>query len=409
MARPRLHHTPVAGWVNDPHALVHHEGRYHLFFQLVPGRTTWDLGCHWGHATSTDLLTWEPAPVALAPDAEDAGCWSGNVVLAPEPVAFYTSVSNPGASLGRVRRAVPLDPAWSAWGKQEVVVTLPPGVDATEFRDPFVHGDGGGGWRMLLGGATATGDAVVWGFRSPDLHTWSFTGVAASRSSDERADGVWTGFGWECPVLVEVGGRVVLLVSVWEPGTLHHLAYAVCSPSGDQLHPGRWHRLSYGPSYYAASTFQDAEGRPGLVAWLREVADLDAGWAGATSLPMSVSLTGDRLVAGPHPALLARRGAPERPGVLPEVADLDWTPAPGDTLTAASFALTARDEVVAVETGSHRCEVPWSGAPLRVVVDGPVLELFSGLGIAALPITASDGAALRWSGAPPTVHRLTGS
>ena len=407
MARPRLHHTPEAGWVNDPHALVLHDGRYHLFFQLVPGRTTWDVGCHWGHATSTDLLTWEAAPVALAPDADDAGCWSGNVVLAPEPVAFYTAVSDPGAQIGRVRRAVPLDPAWSAWAKQEVVVTLPPQVAAAEFRDPFVHRDGDG-WRMLVGGASATGEAAVWGFSSPDLLTWSYSGVAASRSSAEGGEGVWTGSGWECPVLVEVGGRIVLLVSVWEPGHLHHLAYAVCSPSGDQLHPGRWHRLSYGPSYYAASTFRDAAGRAGLVAWLREICDLDAGWAGATSLPMSVSLVGDRLVAGPHRALLERRGEPARPGWLPEVADLEWAPAPGDTLTAASFRLTTREGAVEVEAGAHRFEVPWAGAPLRVVVDGPVLELFGELGIAAVPVAAAAGEqTLDWSGAAPTVHRLT--
>jgi beta-fructofuranosidase len=403
--RPLLHHTAASGWVNDPHALVHHEGRYHLFFQYVPGGTTWDAGCHWGHAVSDDLLTWEPAPVALAPDADDDGCWSGNVVLGPDPVAFYTAVTEPGLGIGRVRRAVP-DASWSSWTKQEVVAELPPGEDAVEFRDPFVHRDGTG-WRMLLGGATSTGDAAVWAFRSSDLETWTYTGRAASRSSSET-DGVWTGTGWECPVLVEVSGLQVLLVSVWEPGTLHYLAYAVCSPSGDSLHPGPWRRLSYGPSYYAASTFRDADDRPGLIAWLREVADVDAGWAGAHSLPMAVALDGDRLVAAPHEALLARRTtAPE--GVLPEVADLEWAALPGASLDSEGFSLEVGEDVVAITAGDHQAALPWAGEPLRLVVDGPVLEVYGVLGIAAVPVARSGPAPLSFSGAEPVVHGLAGT
>jgi len=88
-------------------------------------------------------------------------------------------------------------------------------------------------------------------------------------------------------------------VSVWEPDRLHHVAYALCAPDGPALHPGPWRQLSRGSSLYAASAFADRDGRPGLVAWLRGVADLEAGWVGATSLPALVSLDGDRLVLVP--------------------------------------------------------------------------------------------------------------
>ena len=189
-----------------------------------------------------------------------------------------------------------------------------------------------------------------------------------------------------------------------ELADLHHLAYAVCFSSGGALHPGRWHRLSYGPSYYAASTFRDADGRPGIVAWLREVADLGAGWAGATSLPATVALDGDRLVVTPHDALQARRGAVDR---LPAVADVAWAPAPGDALTAASFTLTARDGTVLLSAGPHDVELPWAGEPLRCVVDGPVLELYGGLGIAAVPLAPVGDTRLTWTGAEPVVHPLS--
>lgn len=356
MTRPLLHHTAESGWINDPYALTWHEGRYHLFFQHVPGRTTWDLGCRWGHATSTDLLTWEPQPVALAPGDGDDGCWSGSLAGG---VLFYTSVSADHLDQGRVRRAVPTDDSWTTWTKQDVVLEPPPG--ATHFRDPFVRREGDG-WRMVVGCATADGPAI-WSYRSDDLERWRPEGVVASRPGTE-----WTGQGWECPSLLEVDGRTVLLVSVWEPDTLHCLAYALCSPDATGLHPGPFQRLSYGPSHYAASAFTDRDGRPGIVGWLREVADLDAGWAGATSLPALVSLAGDRLV------------------LTPPTATTTWSPSVGDTLDEASFAISARATSLLLTAGGHEVEVPWGGEPVRYVVDGPVLELYVDGGIAALPL-----------------------
>jgi len=288
VTRPLLHHTAPSGWINDPQ-LTWHGGRYHLFFQHVPGRTTWEPGCHWGHATSTDLLTWTPAQVALAPGDGDDGCWSGSVAGG---VIFYTSVVADALDRGRVRRAVPTDDSWTTWRKQDVVVEPPP--EATHFRDPFVRREGDT-WRMIVGCATAGGPAV-WSYRSTDLESWTPEGIVASRPVTDT-EGVWTGAGWECPALLEVDGRTVLLVSAWEPEALHHLAYAVCAPDGAALHPGPWRRLSHGTSLYAGTGFTDAQGRPGVVAWLRDVAG--PGWTGATSLPAMVSLDGDRLVLTP--------------------------------------------------------------------------------------------------------------
>ncbi|PJI51996.1 hypothetical protein CTI14_50175 [Methylobacterium radiotolerans] len=44
--------------MNDPLGLTFHGGRYHLFYQHVPGADDWAPQCRWGHATSSDLLTW---------------------------------------------------------------------------------------------------------------------------------------------------------------------------------------------------------------------------------------------------------------------------------------------------------------------------------------------------------------
>lgn len=273
MSGASLHHTGPGGWINDPYGLTWHGGRYHLFFQHVPGTDTWRSDCHWGHATSTDLLTWEPQPVALAPGDGEDGCWSGSVA---DGVVFYTAVDEPALDRGRVRRAVPLDEDWVAWEKQDVVVAAPP--EAVHFRDPFVHRHDGA-WRMLVGGSTAEA-ATIWTYASDDLATWTPTGVLAERSP--TADGEYTGHAWECPQHWSIEGHDVLMVSVWEPDVLHHLAYRVDD--------GPWRRFSRG-LHYAGAAFTHADGRPGLVTWLRE--------AGLTSLPMSLTLDGDRLVAHP--------------------------------------------------------------------------------------------------------------
>ncbi|MFI7065051.1 glycoside hydrolase family 32 protein [Kribbella sp. NPDC050124] len=408
--RPRLHLTALEGWINDPLGLTFHNGQYHLFFQHVPGQTEWGPKCRWGHATSKDLLHWTQGPAVLAPGEGDDGCWSGSVVADP-PTLFYTTVDSDDVRIGRVRIARPTSDDWTTWAKAEVVAVLPEGIEAIAYRDPFVFHDGDR-WRMLMGGGLADGTATALIYTSDDLQQWAYDGDLASRHSSEDQP-LWTGAVWECPQLFPLGDSWVLTVSVWEPFVPHYQAYAVGTYRDGRFVAEHWARLSYGPSYYAGSTFTDAHGRRGMIYWLRGVDDHRQGWAGANSIPHLLSLHDDTMVAEPHPNVTALRSAGtvvksgEESVNLPSVADIEWsldasTGSAGLTLADADgnivLSLRTQDGVLDAITRDGNWSMPVGGNEIRLVVDGPIAELFSATGTMALPLSQVGGVALDVTG-----------
>lgn len=411
--RPSFHLT-ASGWVNDPLGLTHRGDGYHVFYQHVPGSTAWDLGCRWGHATSPDLLRWTEQAVALEPGDGDGGCWSGSVAVPRDggpAVLFYTSVNLPNLDLGRARVAHPLDDAWTAWAKGDVVAQPPDEPGLTVFRDPCVFRDGEA-WRMLVGGAFADGTATALAYRSDDLASWTYEGPFLSRHTSET-DGAWTGKGWECPQLLAVDDAHVLVFSVWEPEAIRDVACAVGGYEDGRFTPAAWQQLAFG-GHYAASAFHDADGRPGLIFWIRDVGDPGAGWEGALSVPYLLTAADGVARLAPHPALEARRAAPGADGDA--ALDVEWTPALAPTLTVRAagdgdgspvVSLTSGPgwvEAVTAPTGGRpgrTLRVPRDDAPVRVVLDGPVLEVCTGLGVAGAQVVApAAGVRVDADGAP---------
>jgi beta-fructofuranosidase len=403
-ARPQIHFTVREGWINDPLGLTWHEGEYHLFFQFVPGQTVWGPEQRWGHATSEDLLHWTEGPVALEPGDGDDGVWSGSVVVPPGgPAAlFYTTVDLADVQIGRARLARPVDEGWTAWTKKDVVAELPAGVDVVAYRDPYVFHDGQV-WRMLMGAGLTDGTATALTYRSDDLETWEYAGLLAERHRD-LVDPLWTGAVWECPQLFRLGGRWVLTVSVWEPEVPHYEAYAIGDLVEGRFTAEHWGRLTYGPSYYAGSAFADRDGARGLIYWLRDVQDPARGWASAHSLPHLLELDGTRVVARPHPALAAARHGraltvSEVPVEVPAVVDVEWDLHDQHGTAALTVHADGHDQLRLAASGGELTAaladrswtMPIGPGPLRVVLDGPVVEIFSTTGTLAVPVPAARG------------------
>ena len=417
--RPQFHFTAPRGWINDPHGILWHEGRYHAFYQAVPHSTDWAPGCSWGHATGPDLLSLEAGPVALEPGDGDEGVWTGSLVVdeAGTATILYTSVLADALDAGRIRVARPLDAEWLRWEKGPVVLTPPPDLDLVAYRDPFVVRDGEG-WRMLVGGGLRDGTALALGYRSPDLERWELEGIFAQRSSADTA-GAWTGAVWECPQLVEIDGRSVLITSVWAEGVLYWTGYGVGHLVDGRFTAERWGRLSFGSSHYAPSFYRDPDGRGCLLFWMRGVRDEAERWSGAHSIPYLLALDGDRLIASPHPDL-ERYLAPAiavGPGArVAPAAQLRWRPAPGDELrlfegddedAAAVLTVVLEEGGVAVSGRDGAEGMPWSGGELRIVLDGPVAEIVAADGVLGCSIPSSGAAlTLGLSGPKPELREL---
>lgn len=77
-ARLQFHYSPITGWMNDPNGLVYHNGLYHLYYQYNPYQSHWS-NMHWGHAVSTDLISWLNLPIAIYPNPELNNQYMGGI------------------------------------------------------------------------------------------------------------------------------------------------------------------------------------------------------------------------------------------------------------------------------------------------------------------------------------------
>jgi fructan beta-fructosidase len=266
--RPQFHFAPRAGWMNDPNGMIRVDGVYHLFFQHDPDSTLHGP-MHWGHARSTDLVTWEELPVALYP-TELGTCFSGSAIetAAGELKLFYTAHQRLDDLDVQTQCLVHADRALATFTPEPAnPVINNPGIEC--FRDPKVIWHAATA-RWIL--AVTLGQSIGF-YSSTDLSDWIFE--SASGETDGRhSDGPW-----ECPDLVAMRApdgseHWVLIVGIgtgaYGPG------------SGNQYFVGQFdgHRfvnanapetelwLDYGRDFYAVQTFFDRTGAAPIgIAW----------------------------------------------------------------------------------------------------------------------------------------------
>lgn len=300
--RPQYHFLPPANWMNDPNGLIQWKGQYHLFYQYNPYGPV-HSHIHWGHAVSPDLVHWTDLPVALTPTPggfDAAGCWSGCAVNNDGvPTLLYTGVFPQVVCL-----ATSTDDllSWQSYSGNPVIKGPPEAIaDRTggHFRDPFVWQEEGW-WYMVMGSRIEGEGGIILLYRSSDLVKWEY--LQPLLTGDLHKDKpVWTGTMWECPNFLTFGEKRVLIFSIQATSSelLYPLSF-VGTYQDHQFTPQTEEIMAYGGYFYAPQMMLDEQGRYLMWGWLKEgrgqSAFVEAGWAGAMSVPIIVSLEDEAIL-----------------------------------------------------------------------------------------------------------------
>lgn len=266
------HLAPERGWLNDPNGMVRHEGRWHVFFQHNPAAPVHDA-IAWGHASSQDLARWDLHPLAFGPTPggpDATGCWSGCFLPGLErPAVAYSGIAaEPPHSTVCVRTGSPDLMTWSA---PRVVAGTP--EDVQVMRDPFVLQHGGRGLAILGAGLDDGRPAMVL-YELQDPWRWDYLGVWLTPDSSPALADAGPADVWECPQLVPVEDRWVLVLSLHDRGVLGQVVGCV----GDLVDDGGVPRfvaervdvLDTGNCFYAPQVALDGERSPWVMGWVRE-------------------------------------------------------------------------------------------------------------------------------------------
>ncbi|MEO2203060.1 GH32 C-terminal domain-containing protein [Paenibacillus pabuli] len=320
--RPQYHAMPPQNWMNEAHAPIYYNGKYHLFYQHNPQGPYWHQ-IHWGHWVSDDMVHWENVRPALAPEAgtlDPDGAWSGSAAYDRDgnPVLFYTAGNDSLSPNQRTGIATPADlsdPNLEQWVKFPEPVTEQNGNGIhNEFRDPFVwYDEEVDKWYQLVTSGLedfSSGTALV--YVSDDMYNWEYKGplYVSDRSVYPELGTVW-----ELPVLLPIGkdstGKQKYIFMINPHEKPEHVP-----PANDVQRDvevfywiGTWDRdnfrfipdqespskMDVGDGYLTAeSGMVTPDGRTVIYSMVQNVrtpqAEYQAGWAHNLALPVSLSL-----------------------------------------------------------------------------------------------------------------------
>ncbi|MDY5128661.1 LacI family DNA-binding transcriptional regulator [Actinotignum urinale] len=303
---PGLHIRPKFGWVNDANGFHKIGDTYHMFYQFNP-LAPWHNQINWGHATSKDLVNWTEQPVALKPrhgENDSAGCWSGvGLMVDGESNLLYTAVSvtdGPSVTVLAQQRADK-----SGWDRVGVVAGMPPVDNVRAMRDPFIFEVDGHRW-AIHGAGYDNGTAAVLVYNADDWHNWTYVGPLLT-GEDPIASIHAPAHIWECPQLVQVDGRWVLVASLWVEAEslmdhLNGVGYLVgdldFSAGYPTFIPSTGGQFDRGSDFYAPQC-KIEDGRVLVWGWSWEGSDRtdeaidSSGYNGALTFPREIVMDGE--------------------------------------------------------------------------------------------------------------------
>ena len=262
--RPLYHHTPLYGWMNDPNGIFYKDGVWHLYFQYNPFGSQWE-NMNWGHSTSRDLIHWTYEGIPIQPDALGV-IYSGCCVVDKDNVAgfgknaviaFYTSAGT--SQTQSIAYSLDNGKTFTKYAGNPIITSNVP-----DFRDPKVFwNEDTQLWNLIL----AAGQQMSI-YSSKNLKDWTFESHFGEGYGNH--DGVW-----ECPDLIKMGNKWVLLCNINPGGPYGGSAtqYFVGHFDGHKFTcesaPTVTKWLDYGKDQYATVTFNNApNGRIVAIPWM---------------------------------------------------------------------------------------------------------------------------------------------
>ena len=265
--RQKFHLEPKKGWLNDPNGLCYFNGKYHVYFQYSPESPYGKGEKCWGHFESPDMIHWTFCGTVLRPDCPDdkSGVYSGCGFVKEDTLyLFYT---------GNVKKDGDFDYITAGREANVMLVTTKDGQHMSKkrtllkncdypkncschVRDPKVWEENGV-YNMVLGARTLDNRGSVLYYTSKDLIRWEFL------KEESYPD---FGYMWECPDVIELGGKKYLSIS---PQGVAHGKFSHQNVYSSGYFCGKnFIEWDYGFDFYAPQTFLAPDGRKIMIGWM---------------------------------------------------------------------------------------------------------------------------------------------
>ncbi|WP_287825944.1 sucrose-6-phosphate hydrolase [Clostridium sp.] len=311
--RLKYHLTPPVGSMNDPNGFININGEYHLFYQFNPFFPK-DKKVYWAHVKSTDLVNWEELPIGLCPSEwyETHGCYSGSAI---DYNGIFTLIytGNVKDSYGNRETYQCIAQTedgtnFSKYKNNPVIYNQPNGY-TRHFRDPKVWKHNGL-WYMVIGTQTVKEKGVALLYSSSDLLNWKMIGEVSGANIEELS---FLGYMWECPNLLDISGKDVLIFcpqGVEKQGDLynnrHQCGYLMgkLDYKTGKLDYGDFIELDRGFEFYAPQVTEDSRGRKLLIGWMglpdeEESPTVKSGWLHCLTIVRELSIINNKIIQKP--------------------------------------------------------------------------------------------------------------
>ncbi len=417
--RQRWHVQPITGLSSDPNGFALHKGTWHLCYQWCPWGAVHGLK-YWYHVTSSDLIHWQNAGIGLAPDCfyDNRGTHSGSAISRDGALVFFYTGNHRDDDWTRTPYTCAAVLGEDGRPRKLEEPLFGPRDDHSEHqRDPkVVWNEEKGKYYIFIGAQTLDRRGCVLIYESRQLLSgWRFAG-------ELKVPG-YEAFGgmWECPYIVNISGRDVLIFSPQYtklPGrgeSTNHNVYLIGNMDYDTLTftpDGPYRHLDYGFDFYAAqgaASIGETD-RAILIAWIglpdNHYPTEEEDWEGSLSLPRELRIRDGKLVQTPLPGLATLRDTEITPdGTLPAVCELELTASGNEDLDFNLFTRTDGTGGLRLHYDSRikRCTVDRSGMDRRfnqavgevldMPLDTPLKKLRVLIDRCSAEIFANDGEA----------------